>query len=216
MRSSTSPKCRRCFHRAISGLEAGGHVRFITLTTNPKHPDNIHRHFRTLVKRLQRRGLLKGYLQVQELTKSGLPHKHILFKGKYIDQLWLSQQWDDIHGAPMIDVRALHKLKGKKAIAAYIAKYMAKGPQARYSWSWEWVWRGFVRDWAYLKVVRNRLIYLGIKVSWGYFLYHWRKRLKSKSPPGKGFELTPALEPIPVLLAILGIQKKGDDYVASM
>lgn len=139
---------RRCFHRAMSGLQRGGNIRFLTLTSSPESGD-IHRHFKALVMRLKRRGLLTGYIQVPAYTDSGLVHKHILFRGSYIEQGLISRWWSDLHGAPVVDIRAVSG--NKRKIAGYMASYMSNQSAGHYSWDWGWVWRGFVKDWERLK-----------------------------------------------------------------
>lgn len=149
--SKEAKRRRRCFHRVMSGLERGGMIRFLTLTSSPQSPQNVHRSFRILIKRMERRGLIKGYIQVPELTDSGLEHKHILFRGSFVEQALLSTWWKEIHKAGVVDIRkVIPFVKGKKAIANYMAKYMVKASFKRYSWSWGWVWKGFVKDWKWL------------------------------------------------------------------
>lgn len=176
-------RSRRCFHRVMSGLERGGSVRFLTLTSAaPCSEAVVHRHFRALMARLERRGLVTGYIQCPERTRSGLVHKHVLFRGSYVEQRLLSEWWRDIHGAPIVDIRRVRGLGGdspwgRRKVASYMAKYMAKGGspvsaegpsvpseallvrrhRAHYSWSAGWVWRGFCGHWARLKRLWSRL-----------------------------------------------------------
>lgn len=96
--------------------------------------------------RLRRRGLVKGYIQVPEATQSGLLHKHVLLRGSYIEQWLISQWWQEIHHARVVDIRKVRGMR-KSALAAYMAKYMAKEAISRYSWDWGWVWKGFVKGW---------------------------------------------------------------------
>jgi hypothetical protein len=145
--TARSRRQRRCYHRVISGIERGGQLRLLTLTSSPDSPEDIHRSFRALVLRLKRRGLLKGYIQVPELTKSGLQHKHVLFRGSYIEQQLISHWWQEIHKARVVDIRKVNTPSTKGRIAGYMAKYMAKDMIARYSWDWGWVWKGFVKGW---------------------------------------------------------------------
>jgi len=146
-----SPKARRCFQRCISGLERGGPFRFLTLTSTRESSPHIHKHFRALMARMKRRGLVSGYIQVPEFTKSGLAHKHIILRGKYIDQAWLSRTWQEIHGAKIVDIRRIRDIHGKGRMANEMSKYMSKETALRYSWDWGWVWKGFCRDWKDLK-----------------------------------------------------------------
>jgi len=98
--------------------------------------------------RLLRRRLLLDYIRCPELTKSGLRHEHILFRGSYIEQAFLGELWSGLHGAPIIDIR---RVTGKRRLAGYFASYLAKEVTGRLAWSWGWVWRGFVHGWTCLK-----------------------------------------------------------------
>ncbi|MBA7707912.1 hypothetical protein ES703_116796 [subsurface metagenome] len=138
---------RRMFHRVMSGLERKGNLRLLTLTSSPGSGD-FQRDFRKLQARLQRRGLLESYIRVPELTKTGLRHDHILFRGSYIEQVFLSRLWAEIHNSPVVDIR---RVGGRRRLACYLASYLAKSPAGRYSYSWSWVWRGFAKSWARLK-----------------------------------------------------------------
>lgn len=140
-------RSKRCFHRVISGLERGGRVRMLTLTSSEEAPSDIQRSWRKLYMRLRRRRLIEGYIKVPERTKEGKLHLHILFRGKYIAQRFLSRQWKEIHESEIVDIRAVKLKRGKKNVAAYMAKYMNKSLAGRYSWNWNWVWRGFCNDW---------------------------------------------------------------------
>ncbi len=166
------------YHRVMSGLEKGGRLRLITLTT-ARQEDNsdFQRHFRTLRMRLLRRGLLVDYIRCREMTKSGLRHEHILFRGSYIDQAYLAHLWEGIHGAPIADIRGVY---GKNRLASYLAKYAAKEVAARTAYSWGWVWRGFAKSWTLVKKVGWR---------WGYsfdeVLTFWRRCIRLNMKPDK-------------------------------
>ena len=142
-----SAKSRRCYHRVMSGLERGGRLRFLTLTSSPESTKDIEASFRALYMRAKRRGLIQGYIKVPELTKEGRVHLHILFRGEYISQKLISKWWEEIHRAKIVDIRAVKPRGGKRRVAAYVAKYMSKEGAGRYSWSWGWVWKGFCKDW---------------------------------------------------------------------
>ena len=142
---------RRMYHRVMSGLEKGGQLRLLTLTT-ARQCDNedFQKHFRMLRKRLLRRGLFLDYIRCRELTKSGLRHEHILFRGSYIEQVYLSHLWAGIHGAPVVWIQGV---RGQGRLAHYMAKYASKGVEARTAYSWGWVWRGFAHSWSLVKRV---------------------------------------------------------------
>jgi hypothetical protein len=167
---------RRMYHRVMSGLEKGGQLRLLTLTTASSNDNELfQRHFRMLRMRLLRRGLLLDYIRCREITKSGLRHEHILFRGTYIEQAYLSYLWKKIHGAPVVWIQ---QVRGKGRLASYLAKYASKGNEARTAYSWGWVWRGFAHSWALVKRVGWR---------WGYtfteVLTYWRGCIRLNYKP---------------------------------
>ena len=142
---SARKKSRRAFQRVMSGLVLDGSYRFVTLTTSDESANKaFQQHFRCLMMRLRRRGLVKAYIRVGEMTKSGLYHQHIVFRGEYIEQVYLSYLWEKLHHAPIVDIR---RVKQGRQTAGYLAKYCSKENSGRLSWSWSWVYRGFCRDW---------------------------------------------------------------------
>ncbi len=155
------------YHRVMSGLEKGGQLRLLTLTTASIDDNSLfQKHFRMLRMRLLRRGLLLDYIRCREVTKSGLRHEHILFRGSYIEQVYLSHLWEQIHGARVVWIQ---RVAGRSRLASYLAKYASKGIEARTAYSWGWVWRGFAKSWYLVKKVGRQ---------WGYtfaeVLTFWR------------------------------------------
>lgn len=144
-------KSKRCYHRVISGIERGGRLRFLTLTSSDAAPEDIQRSWRKLYMRLKRRGLLDGYIKVVEQAPDGRKHLHILIRGPFIKQAIIKAMWNDIHRSSIVDIRLLKPRRTPAMMASYMAKYMSKEHAGRYSWSWPWVWRGFVRHWTILK-----------------------------------------------------------------
>lgn len=182
-RMARTPKSRRCYHRVISGLERGGKFRFLTLTSSRDSPETCQRSWRVLYMRLQRRGLIEGYIKVPELSKNGKQHLHVLFRGEYIAQAMISEMWNKIHGAKIVDIRRVKGGRTKAQLASYMAKYMSKDNFFRYSWSWSWVWRGFVKDWEKLKRgIRDYVDRAGGEFM-GKVLFFWRMALKRGREP---------------------------------
>lgn len=177
---NTSKKKRRCFQRVISGIERGGTLRFITLTSGPDSPEDIQRSWRALYMRLKRRGLVIGYIKVPEYTKKGRKHLHVLYRGKYIDHYIIRFYWEQIHNAPIVDIRQVKSKSSNKKMANELAKYMAKENAGRYSWSWGWVWRGFCNDWKHLKSYFGYYQYQGDPVTFPQLLKIWRWFLHQK------------------------------------
>lgn len=176
-------KSRRCYHRVMSGIERGGTLRFLTLTASNQSPDTAQRSFRALYMRLKRRGLIKGYIKVPEMSKNGKQHLHVLFRGSYIEQALISHWWEELHQAKVIDIRAVSYKRGKKYLAGYMAKYLSKDNMFRYSWNWDWVWRGFCRDWTKLKKLYNHVNACGSNIPFSDLLKLWRFWLKGMWQP---------------------------------
>ena len=108
----------------------------LTLTCNPaRYASRDEAFLRTslavnqLFKRIRRRwpDARIEYFLVWERTKKGWPHIHLLLRAPFIPQGWLSHAWNELTGAPIVDIRALHS---PVQIVSYISKYLAKDPQA--------------------------------------------------------------------------------------
>jgi len=195
----STPKSRRCYHRVISGLERGGSFRFLTLTSSNESPDTCQRSWRVIYMRLKRRGLVQAYIKVPELSKNGKQHLHIILRGEYIAQAALSEMWQEIHKAKVVDIRRCNLKRGKRGLAAYMAKYMSKENIFRYSWSWSWVWRGFAGHWTRLKRLWRHYNSLGKPSSFAELLLMWRHFVKLKVPDPLLTFLT-AWEPLDITL----------------
>ena len=176
---------KRCFHRVISGLERGGSLRLITLTSSDSFRNPIQQDFRRLIMRLRRRGLLKDYIRVIEVKEPCREHIHMCFRGSYIDQQYLSHLWALLHQSPVVDIRKVKTGgKNKRGIAGYLAKYMAKDTFRRYSWSWGWVYKGFVAIWKEgLRRFRLTQAISRPSANFNAFLQLWRVHLRTHSPP---------------------------------
>lgn len=119
----------------IMQAKAGKAVRFVTLTSHkgmkcsPEEArQRLSQAWAKMVKRLRRKfpNNRIEYLAVTERTKAGWPHLHILTRGPFIRQKWLSKCMADYIGAPIVDVR---RIDSEKKAANYISKYVGKAPQ---------------------------------------------------------------------------------------
>lgn len=136
-RAWSCPDCMPRRLRALKHVAAEGNpTTFITLTVNPQRgetPEARAREltdaWRVVVKRARRkfRKAPLEFLAVFEETNRGEPHLHILCRAPYIPQSWLSAQMTELIEAPIVDIRSVH---GKKGVARYVAKYVAKGPKS--------------------------------------------------------------------------------------
>lgn len=134
-RSWSCESCRKQRTRKLMAEAIEGEPeRFITLTCNPHWFDSPEERARKLIWawRQIRRRFMKLYrnskiefLAVFERTGLGEPHLHIVQRGAYMRQKWLSQQLEHLIGAKIVDIRYI---RSKKAVAFYIAKYIGKEP----------------------------------------------------------------------------------------
>jgi hypothetical protein len=121
----------------------------MTLTSSPETVGrSLNADFRALKMRIFRKFHFKmKYWKIR--TNEGNGVLHILFRGKYIPQKWLSDQWADIHKSPMVDIRSLYETKkGLTGIVFYlVGNYLAKQSFERMSWGYSWVFPAFVSSW---------------------------------------------------------------------
>lgn len=131
----TCPNCVEWRSRCLRarGIE-GKPNRFITLTCRRGQyaspldaAQAMVKAWRTIVLRWRR---LKPYhkceyLCVFEPHKSGWPHMHILWRGHWIDQKWLSEQGAQLLNSP---VQHIFKITNAKSAVAYVTKYFSKAP----------------------------------------------------------------------------------------
>ncbi|MBA7544644.1 hypothetical protein ES705_37005 [subsurface metagenome] len=126
--------CPRCGPRKraawIERLTAGKPEREITLTCPAGKFASPHLAaqamkvaWRKLVARIRMQWGPLEYALVFELTKNGTPHMHILSRGGYIAQKWISAQWDALGIGPIVYIQSV---KGAKLHSAHACKYLAK------------------------------------------------------------------------------------------
>ena len=126
-----SERTAQLIARAIGGEPD----RFLTLTVNPAVGESpadrrkmLSHAWNVLVKRIRRAHPKDAidYFVVTEATKRGEPHLHILLRSPYLAHSMLSEAMAELASAPIVDIR---KIRGRKEIAAYVAKYIAKAPE---------------------------------------------------------------------------------------
>lgn len=125
------PRCRK--HKAghwRQVAKSGNPERFITLTLRHEPHKFVYQYVRKikeafpkLVKRIRKIHGEFEYLLIFELTKKGVPHVHILSRGGFIPQAWLSKEWAALTGSFIVDIR---RIRRKGDISSYITKYMGK------------------------------------------------------------------------------------------
>jgi hypothetical protein len=146
---------RRRFQRLQTGLQIGVNkrapMRFLTLTTAKGVKRDICKDLDILKKRILRAFGWKFNKYYKLKTREG-PEKqvlHIVFWGKFIPKAWLSKVWREIHGSPIVDIRAIKRKSGSLSGLAYylITNYFKKQPVDRMSCGWGWAWLGVCRSW---------------------------------------------------------------------
>ncbi len=120
--------------RLIATAIAGEPNRFITLTSR-RSPGasaitsarQLAHAWRLVIKRWRRKYPSRqcDYLAIFEATKAGWPHLHILWRGGWISQKWLSSIMTELASSPVCDVR---KISSGQHAARYVAKYCGKAP----------------------------------------------------------------------------------------
>jgi hypothetical protein len=148
-----SKKQRRAFQRLMSGLTVGKsrreRLRFLTLTSSSESEGrSLNADFRILKMRILRKFHFKmKYWKIR--TNEGNGVLHIVIRGKYIPQEWLSEQWADIHKSPIVNIRSLRETrKGLTGIVFYLVRnYLSKQSYERMSWGYSWVFPAFVSCW---------------------------------------------------------------------
>jgi len=132
--------CERCAPRMRKKLRRrlinGEPTALVTLTLRRPEPGGQTAAFHAasiavhaLVKRIRRAYPLPRfeYALIWERTKKGTPHAHLLIRGPYIPQRWLSRAWSELTGAQIVDIR---RVQSRAQVANYVTKYLSKGPQA--------------------------------------------------------------------------------------
>lgn len=132
-KSWTCPECSKLRRWALIREAKMGHPnKFITLTVNPFWFDDekdraseLAKAWRLIVAAYRHKWPNREceYLAVFEATQRGEPHLHIMFRGGWVDQKWLSAQMRARMGAPVVDVRVV---KGPQQVSEYVTKYISK------------------------------------------------------------------------------------------
>lgn len=132
----TCPTCSRYRRRQLqTAFITGNPETFITLTWNAGRAESPERArqimgeaWKLLVARIRRAWPTQPfeYGVVVERCESGYPHFHILARAPFIPQVWLSDQWNKLIGAPVVDIR---KVRDKHNLARYLTKYLTKSPE---------------------------------------------------------------------------------------
>jgi hypothetical protein len=180
LKKSWTSQQKRAFHRIMSLLQYwfsnGYQVLWFDLTSSPiSSAEEMNKHYTVLKKRMERQF---GYANTEHLLIKttegyGVYHGFIAYKTQsgekgnsfYIPQAWISDNWNEIHGATNVWIGRVRKgNKSQRKVSCYsVSQYCANQPGFVYlSWSWK---RGLggalVRTWKELRDFisdRNRVI----------------------------------------------------------
>jgi hypothetical protein len=140
-------KRNREIARARRGMRLG-RIRFVTITSPAREDGDTsfrefskrwHR-FQTRLQREFGRVVRVEYFAVVERQKRGAAHIHMVYRGPYIPQAWLSAAAKQAGFGKVADIR-----KAPPNVARYLAKYLTKelsdGPRRRRATSGAFVFR---------------------------------------------------------------------------
>jgi hypothetical protein len=149
-------------------------MRFMTLTTSNNRVKNrngktreLRDSFQILRQRIKRATKEKDSFQGFNLNKyycirtsEGNGVLHIIFwGGNYIPHKWLKANWQEIHGAFIVDIRFVHNLKHtvQRLVGYLLDRYLLNQPIERMSYGWGWAWLGFCKSWKHIKDTHGML-----------------------------------------------------------
>lgn len=160
---SWSNSQRNCYQRVLSGMIRskieGKSCKFLTLTTSPPVVDGlsdsdkldlIQYNFKMLHQRIVLEFGDFPYLSVRCFTKDGLPHIHVIYRGDDIPHGWLSDNWNEINGSFIVDIRRVYD-NPRKASRYIVSQYLGGQSDLRYGYSHDWIHKGAYKSWSALK-----------------------------------------------------------------
>jgi len=122
-------------------------LTFLTLTSSPNSPENISDSAYSLLKKLKVLYPHWGhwnYIRIR--TNEGHGVLHVIATLPYIPQRILSRIWQQVHRAPVVDLRRLWYGRGLKN---YLTRYLEH--QGRLSYSRDWVFQGWRKEFKRIK-----------------------------------------------------------------
>ncbi len=184
----------------ISRMQArrihGYRFAFLTLSSSPESPGEILHDWSVFKKRIERKFGKIWYFAVREYNEKGdLIHLHLLLYASFIPIFWISGQWNEIHQAKIVYIKAVSN-GSRGSMLSYMAKYVSKtipNPNSsfirRFSYSLFYrtlakCWRGFLRYYTSLykfdikKIIKSWNAFLLANDEWSYaILYKFIKSL---------------------------------------
>jgi len=136
------------------------------------------------------RALTIGYCRVR--TSEGYGVLHVPYYGDFLPQSWISDRWNEIHGARVVDIRACKTgAYDKKRLVRYVlSQYLAnQDALEQYSTGGAWIFKGYR---TYFKSLIKQIGYFAALARWDTILRSGRDPLHigqwtlDGPPPGVG------------------------------
>lgn len=120
----------------------------------------LRRHLQELRRRVERHHRFKGVevFAVETTEGNGVLHMVWAWVGQrsfYLPQAWLSDEWAEIHGAPVVWVQRMgtSRTDAKRVSRYFAVQYLAdqRGALVRMSWSWKRSRVAIAKAWKHLQ-----------------------------------------------------------------
>lgn len=189
---------KRTFHRVMSCLSKwqASHmsILWITLTSAPTASrDALNYNFQRLRSRIGTHLKYRNLEYIKIRTDEGNGVIHVLlacdtgqFKGHrlfFIPQGWLSEQWKELHGSPIVWVRKFNKSchSGKKMALYLVSQYCSRqDAHVRTSYSW-------TRTFGYPLVAIWRWLKKDMEGTHGKLIWMWQRFLQGQETMTKRY-----------------------------
>jgi hypothetical protein len=151
-------------------------VRLDLTTAVGGDPKLLTKHFEALRRRIERKiGKRVHYWWVQTEEGNGVLHTLMAAEGSlYVEQEWLSEEWEKIHGAKIVYIKRYKKgTYSRKKVSKYLVSQYLAGQlgNVRMGWSWKRTFNiPISKAWKlFCKLFRNRKFYV-LLAKWQAFL----------------------------------------------
>lgn len=168
--SSTLDRKRRATYQRLMTLlnrweyQRRSIIRMDLTTANGGDPSKLSDHYEELIRRIKRKTGVEDIQYWKMTTREGNGVIHAILAGNvslYVDQKWLSEEWEKIHGAIIVYVKRYRggSLSRGRVSRYLVSQYMAgQDAQAHVSWTWKTTFNvPIVRFWKQFKAASRGL-----------------------------------------------------------
>ena len=142
-------------------------------TANGGDPSKLSDHYEELIRRIKRKTGVEDIQYWKMTTREGNGVIHAILAGNvslYVDQKWLSEEWEKIHGATIVYVKRYRggSLSRGRVSRYLVSQYMAgQDAQAHVSWTWKTTFNvPIVKFWKQFKAASRGLHIKNIVKYW--------------------------------------------------